>query len=155
MPKIRMLQNARGSLDGINSIDFLKGLEYDVHEELAVTFISHMGVATIIRERKAVPEAPEKAVVEAAPENKGVLTEEEAEAERDESIEDYSVDDAENAEGKDEEDKPMAMRVYQLADELGVDSKEIIKAAEKLKIYVSAATSGLSEGEAEKIKAAM
>ncbi len=153
MPKIRMLQNARGSLDGINSIDFLKGLEYDVHEELAVTFISHMGVAVIIRERKAVPEAPENAAVEAAPENKEVLTEEEAEAQSDESIEDYSVDDAENAEGVVEEDKPMAMRVYQLADELGVDSKKIIKVAKKSKIYVSAATSGLSEEEAEKIKA--
>ena len=155
MPKIRMIKTTPGSLNGFEVMSFIKDQEYVVPDELAKAFIEHLGVATIVRERKAVPEAPEKAVVEAAPENKAVLTEEEEEAGKDESIEEHSVDDAENATPIVEEDKSMAMRVYQLADELNVDYKKIIKVAKKLKIYVSAATSGLSEEEAEKIKAAM
>lgn len=141
MPKIRMVKTTPGSLDGFTRTMFMAEQEYEVPHELAKAFISHMGVATIVRERKAMPEAPEKAVAEAVPENKVVLTEEEAEAESEDVIEERA-----------EDDKPMAMRVYQLADELGIGYKKVIKAAKALSIYVSAAASGLSEEEAERIK---
>lgn len=150
MPKIRMLETTPGSLDGVSVTSFVAGREYDVPESLATAFVNHMGVAVVVRERKVV-EVPEKAVEVAAPENKEesirenvfgssekeVLTEEEAEAESGETVEDGKA----------------AMRVFQLADELGVSSKKIIKAAKKLGIDVTAPASGLTEAAAEKIKA--
>ena len=173
MIKIKMTQTTPGSLDGHTTKVFRAGEEYIVcdtpelmqaalekgeraiSKELSIVFVSHLQVATLIRMRQE-PEAQsqlepsEKTVVEAAPENKAVLTEEEAEAENPEVIEEKAP-----AEEKKQDDTAPTLRVFQLADELGVKTKKVLKAANKLNIKVTAAASGLTEEEAEKIKKAM
>ena len=173
MIKIKMTQTTPGSLDGHTTKVFRAGEEYIVCDtpdlmeaalargervvtkELSIVFVSHLQVATLIRERQE-PEAQsqlepsEKTVVEAAPENKAVLTEEEAEAENPEVIEEKAPE-----EEKKQDDTAPTLRVFQLADELGVKTKKVLKAANKLNIKVTAAASGLTEEEAEKIKKAM
>ena len=174
MIKIRMTQTTPGSLDGHTTKVFRAGEEYIVCDTpdlmeaalakgervitkgLSIAFVSHLQVATLIRERQE-PQQPEsqlepseKTVVEAAPENKAVLTEEEAEAENPEVIEEKAPE-----EEKKQDDTAPTLRVFQLADELGVKTKKVLKAANKLNIKVTAAASGLTEEEAEKIKKAM
>ena len=173
MIKIKMTQTTPGSLDGHTTKVFRAGEEYIVcdtpdlmeaalargervvSKELSIVFVSHLQVATLIRMRQE-PEAQsqlepsEKTVVEAAPENKAVLTEEEAEAENPEVIEEKAPE-----EEKKQDDTAPTLRVFQLADELGVKTKKVLKAANKLNIKVTAAASGLTEEEAEKIKKAM
>jgi len=144
MPRIRMLRDDKGSLDGFTVTYFLKDLEYDVTEDLAKAFIGHMGVAEIVRVRKAEPEAPENKMVKDVPENKvagtvSAKTEEEAEA----------------VSGKSREENSTVTRVYQLADELGIPSKKVIKKARALGISIKVAQSGLTEEEAEKIRAGL
>lgn len=135
MIKIKMLKTTPGSLDGFTRIDFNEEQTYEVPDELAKAFVKDMGVAVIVRERKAISAAPEKAVIETALGNK----------EEEEKTDDFDV-----------EKKPREMvRVFQLADELGVSSKEIIKKAKELGLHAKAPVSGLFEEDAEKIKANM
>ncbi len=154
MPRIKMKKSTPGSNDGITTMLFEKDQEYDVHHELALAFITHMGVATQVRTRQ--PEPEETAVEMSAPETKehpepATLTEEEVEAESNESFEES---DSENEADEPEVDlEPKSTRVYALAKELGCGWEVVIEIANKLGIEVKAAASGLTDSQVEKIKA--
>jgi len=173
MTKIKMTQTTPGSIDGFTTKVFQEGQEYTVYDgpalveailagkqvitrELSITFVKYLQVAILVSrgrqeppQPESQPEPSEKTVIEAAPENKAVLTEEETEAENPEVIEERAPE-----EEKKQVDAP-TLRVFQLADELGVKTKKVLKVAKSLNINVKASVSGLTEEEAEKIKKAM
>lgn len=174
MTKIKMTQTTPGSIDGHTTKVFREGQEYTVYEgpalveailagkqvitrELSIAFVKYLQVAILVSRGRQEPQQPEsqpepseKTVVEAAPENKAVLTEEEAEAENPEVIEEKVPE-----EEKRQTDTAPTLRVFQLADELGVKVRKVLKVAKSLNINVKASVSGLTEEEAEKIKKAM
>lgn len=137
MPKIIMKDTTPGSLDGIKINNYIADREYTVNDALAKAFIS-MGVAEYVREEKFVRTTPENKMVESSPDNK---------------VAESSDEIIKEAEKSDNTSKPL--RVYQLADELGVSSKKVLRIAKKLNIHVNAPTSGLSEEEEKRIKSAL
>ena len=147
-----------GSNDGITQMLFLKDQEYDVSHELALAFITHMGVADQVFVRQD-PAPTEKAVIEVAPEIKdhpepAKLTEEEVEATSGESLEENSKEEIKSKEETEvtSEHEPKTTRVFQLADELNAHYKEILKIAKRLNISVKVAQGGLTESEVAQIK---
>ena len=157
MPKIRMTQTIAGCSDGIHPRQFIKNQEYEIDnneisQKLALIFIG-CGAAIKIKTRKPILEAPEKAVVDKAPEIKPVMSASEM---RKMNPEEPEVEGKEEIPDEDEINKPESKdtRVYQLSDELGVSWKEIVKIADKLKINVTKAQSGLTNTEVEEIKMA-
>jgi hypothetical protein len=135
-----MNHSTSGSPDGMHVLNYQGGHEFkipsQIPEKLALAFIG-MGVAEEInstpkpRERKAISAAPENQAMNAAPEN---------------------------AKAKSTEEKPdqeKVIRVYQLAEELDIPSKDVIKAAKQVGIYARAPASGLSEDEVKRIKMAL
>ena len=146
MPRIKMLRSTPGSEDGLSTNLYLKDHEYDVPHELALAFITHMGVAVQVRVRVANPEPSEKAVIEKVPEIKVepvkpvvLVTEEEEVIKEKESVKEF---------------EPKNTRVYEVANELKIPWKEVIEIAQKLGIEVRVAQAGLTDSEVEKIKSA-
>lgn len=141
MSKIRMVQTIPGSMDGINAREYMADQEYDVdgvqiNRELSDIFLK-CGAAVLVRERKPAAEAFEEAIAEESSEEDGLET---------------TPGDLDAVTGGSKPD-PKVMRVFQLADELGVSYKKIVKAANGLGIEVKAAQSGLTESEIVEIKA--
>lgn len=151
MPKILMKVTTPGSPDGIKINNYVVDREYDIKDTLAKAFIS-MGVAEYVREEKFVRIAPENKMVESSPDNKVAESSDEDSVVGGDSVVDNSTEIIKEAEKSDNTNK--TLRVYQLADELGVSSKKILRMAKKLDIFVSAPASGLSEEEAKRIKSA-
>lgn len=58
MPKVKMLQDAPGSPDGITVKDYLKGREYDLPADLANAFLAEDLAEEVV---KAVPTKPKPA----------------------------------------------------------------------------------------------
>lgn len=141
MPMIRMLTTIRGSNDGITSQVYEAGKEYPVGQVLATIFVSEMepAVAEYLTpkstEEKAISKAPENAAMEAAPSNKV-----------EEPVEEDSGWVPPKKEAK-------TVRVHELADKLGATSRDILMLAGKLGIDAKSAFSGLTEEDANKIKA--
>lgn len=143
MPKIIMKTTTSGSLDGIHITDYIAGREYDIDSKLSSSFIS-MGVAAHVRTRKKVDPIIEQ-TVESLLESKSILS----------SPENKMIKvppDKKEKDKKEENSKEKTTRVYQLADELNISSKEILKIARKLGIFVRVSASGLSKEEEERIK---
>jgi len=173
MAKILMMQTIPGCMDGIHAKKFIKGQEYlvdgvQINQRLADMFIG-CKAAKIVRERKSIANAPEQAVMEAAPENKEEKIEPEkaqmsvseakklasdSEDEEDEKELDDPPEDKDEpeAEAKDVNPDAKDTRVYQLADELKTNWKDVIIAANKLGIEVKAAQAGLTANEVQRIK---
>ena len=151
MPKIVMKITTPGSSDGITVNNYVAGRKYPVGDALAKAFIS-MGVAEYAKEEKFVRIAPENKMVESSLDNKVAESSDEDSVVGGDSVVDNSGGIIEEAEKLDNTSK--ALRVYQLADELGVSSKKILRIAKKLGIFVSAPASGLSEEEEKRIKSA-
>ncbi len=156
MPTIRMKRTTEGSPDGFHVKRYDGDKEYtvdsDIPARLAGMFIN-MKVAEYVTagkpvEEKTIPEAPENAAVEAAPENKETEKVKEKPKEQEYGWEPPKKKDKDKAKGK-------VMRVYELADELKISSKDVLIAAENLGVYARNAASGLSEEEVEKVSAAL
>lgn len=151
MVTIKMLKTTPGSPDGFYTKMYEEGKEFtvdiDIPPRLAKTFVEDMKkVAVYVTEGKAIPAAPENAVMEAVPENK---------VEEPEKVEEKPKEKEHDWEPPKKKDKGKVMRVYQLADELDIPSKDILIAVENLGIYARNAASGLSEEEVQKIKTAL
>ena len=141
-----MKESIEGSPDGMRVVIYQKGYEYSLPEKLADAFVDQMKVAVFVsnkkeavsppssssRKRKAVTAAPENAAVTAAPENAAVTAA------------------PENANG----DRSF-IRVYKLADDLDVSSKDLLKTAKALGISVGSVQAGLSKKQAAQIKKAL
>jgi len=137
MAKIKMLITTQGSSDGIRVTSYIANREYDVSNALAKSFISSkVAVASKGMQRKAVEIAPENKVIEIAPDNKEGIPEEMTATGKKEKVLD-----------------PEEIRVFQLADELGTSSKEILAIAKKLKIVVTRPISGITRNETDQIRA--
>lgn len=153
MVTIRMLKTTPGSPDGYYTKMYEEGKEYtadiDIPPRLAKTFVEDMKkVAVYVTGEKAVPAAPENAAIKVAPENKveAPKTVEEKPEEKEHGWEPPKKKD--KSDGK-------VMRVYELADQLGIASKDILIIVENLGIYARNPASGLSEEEVAKVKAAL
>ncbi len=132
MKKVKMNYSIEGSPDGMRVCIYQGGYEYDLPDKLADVFINIKAAEHVeVRKRKAVSAAPQNAAVDVAPENA--------------SVPKPVVD-------KDEDEKTFVVRVYQLAEELDVSSKDIIETAKKIGIYARAPASGLSDEEITRIK---
>jgi hypothetical protein len=149
--KIKMAKTTPGAVAGIYIRKFESGMVYSIPDQidqrLADLFLK-MGVAKVARERSIyetpitpMVEAPERAVV-APPEIK--VKPEIAKAEKP-KIESVKIEPEPTKE-------KVVMRVYQLADELKLTSKDVIKLANDLGIHAPAPQSGLSEREVQEIK---
>lgn len=66
--KVKMLQNAKGSPDGIQVCDYQKNVIYDLNESLANSFIEQ-GLVELVEEKAADLEYENKAI-EGVKENK-------------------------------------------------------------------------------------
>lgn len=66
-----MLQDARGSVDGINSQGFSAGEVYEINDELGNVFVNQMQVAVVASEPKKSVEAK---AIDSASENKAIDT---------------------------------------------------------------------------------
>ena len=128
MPRVKMLVLTAGSEDGIHVRRYEKDREYEINDRLAGYF-SGMGAATIIRERKMAPGPSDNKMMEGSSANK--------QSEQDEA----------------ETEKQPGVRIFQLADELGVPLKKILAAAKDLGIEVSGPSSEITLEEAAKIRA--
>lgn len=152
MVTIKMLKTTPGSPDGFYTKMYEEGKEYtadiDIPPRLAKTFVEDMKkVAVYVTEGKAMPVAPENAVIETAPENK---------VEEPKTVEEKPKEKEHGWEPPQKKDKKgKVMRVYQLADELDIPSKDILIAIENIGIYARNAASGLSEEEVAKLKSAL
>jgi hypothetical protein len=129
-----MIQTIAGCMDGIHPRKFEIGKEYkiddvEINQSLVDIFVQ-CGAGEIVSERKMIPEAPEKVVIESAPEKKGP------------SGSQLSVT----------EPKPKIMRVFGLATKLKTDPKNILKIANELGINVRAAQAGLTADEVKRIE---
>lgn len=133
-----MIKSIAAAEDGIHVRKFATGEEYLVSDRLAKILIEDTGSAELVieeepkqfmRQQKQISEAPEKTVIEKAPENAMI-----------------------KESPKNKQEKKVRMRVFQLADELSVGSKIIIKIAKELNINVAKVQSGLSSDEVERIK---
>lgn len=179
MPMIRMLETTPGSDDGISRQVYEKDKEYPVGQDLAEIFVNQMEVAVYMtgvelekqqkldeeqlamskrvsrRKAKAIVAAPENEAIEAAPENedagKGKKKKKDGEGDEEEPGEIESEPGEE--ESGFEEPKSKVLRVYELADELGKSSKDILILVENLGIYARSPASGLSQEEIDRIKA--
>ena len=145
MKKVKMNYSTQGSPDGMRVTIYQGGYTYDLPDRLADSFIG-IGAACLAvppqsRKRKSVVAAPENAAVNAAPENAAVNT--------------TSKDDTPKPEKKKKIEPLSVTRVYQLAEELDISSKAIIKTASKIGIYARAPASGLSNDEVKRIKKAL
>ena len=153
MATMRMKKTTPGSPDGFGTVLYEEGREYrvdvDIPASLAKAFVVDMEVAEYVTEGKSIPAAPQNAAVEAAPDNKAEEAPEEPETPKKEK-KDFGWEAL-----KKKDKKGKVMRVYQLADELGINSKDILIAVENLGIYARNAASGLSEEEAEKVRTAL
>ena len=150
MATMRMKKTTPGSPDGFGTVMYEEGREYrvdvDIPASLAKAFVVDMEVAEYVTEGKAVPAAPKNAAVKAAPENK---------VEAPETVEKPEEKEHGWEPPKKKDKKGKVMRVYQLADELDIPSKDILIAIENLGIYARNAASGLSEEEVAKLKSAL
>lgn len=76
MPKIKMLRDDMGSLDGFTVKGFLKDQEYEVNDSLAKAFVDHLGSAVLCADGckaeapKSVAKADENKALQPAIENK-------------------------------------------------------------------------------------
>jgi len=155
MGRIRMTQTIDGCMDGIHPKKFTKDQEYEIdnneiNQKLADIFIN-CSAAVSVRARRPM-EAPEKAVIKEVPSTKSELSVSEMSKITEKSDVKEIISDL-----KDSDDgKPEAKntRVFQLSDELGISWKDIVKIADELDINVKRAQSGLTDTEAEAIRAA-
>jgi hypothetical protein len=125
MPRIKMKVTTQGSSDGFTIERYERDKEYDVSPRLAQNFCVQQGIATPVPRKRAVASAPENKMIPVAPDN------------------------------KEAKEASATTRVFQLADELGVSSKDVIESAKKCGIVVATPVSGLSDEEVEKIKTSM
>ena len=151
-----MTQTIAGCSDGIHPKQFIKSQEYEIDnteisQKLASIFIG-CGAAIKIKTRKPILEAPEKAVVDKAPEIKPEMSASEMMKKNEDSDESEDSDEDETEVAAESESK--STRVFQLSDELGTSWKEIVKVAKELGINVKVAQAGLTDTEVEKIKMA-
>ena len=149
MARIKMTQTIAGCMDGIVAKKYIKDTEYaidgnEINQRLADMFLN-ANAAVIIRERKPVLEAPEKAVIEEAPQKKVMSVSE--------SMKKARAKKEDQPDKKETESAIKTTRVFHLANELKVSYKELVKLANKLGIKAKAAQSGLSENDVKKIKA--
>ncbi len=143
MAKIKMTQTIAGCMDGIHPKKYVAEEIYaidgtEINQRLADMFLG-CGAAVIIRERKPILESPEKAVVEEAPEAKLQSPELKPEIDLKEET----------------KHEPKTIRVFQLADKLGVSYKKILYVANDLGIEVKVAQSGLTEAECKRIESSL
>ena len=152
MATMRMKKTTPGSPDGFGTVMYEEGREYgvdvDIPASLAKAFVVDMKVAEYVTEGKAISAAPENAAVDAAPDNK---VKEPEMVEKKPEKKDFGWEPPK----KKDKSKGKVMRVYQLADELDIPSKDILIAIENIGIYARNAASGLSEEEVEKVRAAL
>jgi len=158
MAKIIMVQSMAGCIDGIHQRKYQAGQEYEIdgvqmNQKLANIFLKcgAAKMADIVPPNPPNPpkpnepiDPPEKAVVENPPEMK-----------EEDPVDDENAGDEQEPEEEKKESEPEAkiMRVFELANELKVPYKRVVKVAKTLKINVEFAQAGLTQSEADKIKA--
>ena len=131
MLKIKMLKTTAGALDGISIRKFEKGLLYEVPVQIS-DYLAKLFLKMEVAEIAAVPRKRNPAPSETA-----VIDPPEIKVE---------------PEPEPVEKPKVIMRVFQLADELNMSSKDLIKLAKENGIHAPAPQSGLSEVEVNKIK---
>jgi len=154
MAKILMSQTMPGSMDGITTNLYIKGQKYEVDEDqisqkLADIFVNAKW-ATVVRERTVAP--AETAVVQKAPE---IKAEPEEAPEKLETKTELETEEESAQAFSDQPEAPHELkttRVFELAQELEIPYKEVIKLAADLDIYVKVAQSGLSDSEVKRIR---
>lgn len=60
--KIKMTENKKGSIDGVNVNSYLTGIEYNIPESLANVFIKLNVAKKVVEITKKIIETPEKPV---------------------------------------------------------------------------------------------
>ena len=109
MPFVKMRVDAEGSQDGIKINHYIKGREYNLNLKLAKNFVKDQRIATYVAPKVEKEKKQEKMI--SVPENKMV------------NVPDNKVVD---------KIKNETLTVFQLADEIKISSKKIIKAAKKI-----------------------
>ena len=61
--KIKMIENKRGSIDGVTVNMYLSGIEYDMKESLASVFIKLNVAKEVVEIPKVIIETPEKPIM--------------------------------------------------------------------------------------------
>lgn len=59
--KIKMVQDKKGSIDGVTVNNYMSDVEYDIHKDLANVFIK-LNVAKKVETPKVIIETPEKPI---------------------------------------------------------------------------------------------
>ena len=145
MAAIKMRVTVPGSMDGLTSKKFVADKIYEINDIDMNQRLAKM----ILKSNLAVRVVPDPSESLTPPEPLGGVLE--APEKKDDEDLDIDLDD-ESDETEDADSGETVLRVYQLADELGKGSKDIIEIAKTLDIQVTAPSSGLTATQVDKIR---